>query len=82
MQRFRLSIPFLSLGLLICLAVCSLTRLCLEGFLLNVLLVSGCGPLARVPPAAGGGLPPALQPGSLSLVQPSSAAQLSQAKPS
>ena len=39
-------------------------------------------PWISVPSAPGSGFPRPLQPGSLSLVQPSSAAQLSQAKPS
>ena len=60
----------------------SLTRLCLEGFLLTFLLVSGCAAPGMVLPAAGGGFLRPLQPGPPSLIQSSSAAQLSQTKPS
>ena len=42
----------------------SLTRLCLEGFLLTILKVSGLRLPGRVPPAPGGGFPRPLWHGS------------------
>ena len=50
----------------------SLTRLCLEGFLLNFLLVSGGGAPGWVPPSGVGGFPRPVEPGSPSSWTPGS----------
>ena len=79
-------LDFCAPPLSILLQICSKTRLCLEGFLLSVLLLGGCFPETRVPPAAGEGLPgpcipPAwFSPAQLAHLSSASSAQLSSAQ--